>query len=183
MKTEKIQLDEDEEILLQVRKHWFVLCMNVIGVIILAILPLPFFIIIVQSTPLTTLIPINDAFVVTLYCAWLIIQWMILFSIWTNYYLDVWTVTNKRLIAIDQQGFFRRTMSSFRLERMQDISVSVDGVLATFLDYGTLEIQTASEENLFKVTGIPSPADIKALIVNSSDNLMIVRVPGAQAEV
>lgn len=183
MKTEKIQLDEDEEILLQVRKHWFVLCMNVISVIILAILPIPLFVVIVQSTPLIIFIPINDAFVVTMYCAWLIILWMVLFSIWTNYYLDVWTVTNKRLIAIDQQGSFKRTMSSFRLERMQDITVRVDGMLATFLDYGTLEIQTAGEENLFKVTGIPYPADIKALIVNSSDNLMPRRTPQVQSEV
>lgn len=183
MKTEKIQLDQDEEILLQVRKHWFILCMNVIGVLILAVLPIPFFAVAMSSKTITALVPINDAFVVTLYCAWLIVQWMILFSIWTNYYLDVWTVTNKRLIAIDQQGFFRRTMASFRLERMQDIKVSVDGIIATFLDYGTLEIQTAGEEEHFKVTGIPSPADIKALIVNSSDNLMPQRATPAQSEV
>ncbi len=183
MKTEKIQLDEDEEILLEVRKHWFVLCMNVIGVVILAILPLPFFAVAMSSTTITTLIPVNDAFMVTLYCAWLIIQWMVLFSIWTNYYLDVWTVTNKRLIAVDQKGFFRRSMASFRLERMQDIKVSIDGIVATFLDYGTLEIQTAGEEEHFKVTGIPSPADIKALIVNSSDNLMPHRAQAVHAEI
>jgi hypothetical protein len=183
MKTEKIQLDGDEEILLQVRKHWFILCMNLVGVVILAILPIPFFAIAMRSETITTLIPVNDAFVVTLYCAWLIIQWMVLFSIWNNYYLDVWTVTNKRLIAIDQQGFFKRSMASFRLERMQDIKVSIDGIVATFLDYGTLEIQTAGEEEHFKVTGIPSPADIKALIVNSSDNLMPHHAPATQSEV
>ncbi len=183
MKAEKIQLDEDEEILLQVRKHWFILFTNVLGVVILAFLPLPFFAVAMSSKIVTSLIPVNDAFVVTLYCAWLIIQWMVLFSIWTNYYLDVWTVTNKRLIAVDQKGFFARTIASFRLERMQDISVSVDGILATFLDYGTLEIQTAGEEDHFKVTGIPSPADIKALIINSSDNLMPPRAQAVHAEI
>lgn len=183
MKTEKIQLDQDEEILLQVRKHWFILFTNVLGVVILALLPIPFFAVAMSSKTITALIPVNDAFMVTLYCAWLIIQWMVLFSIWTNYYLDVWTVTNKRLIAVDQRGFFARTIASFRLERMQDISVRVDGILATFLDYGTMEIQTAGEEDHFKVTGIPSPADIKALIVNSSDNLMPQRATPAQSEV
>ncbi len=183
MKTEKIQLDQDEEILLQVRKHWFILCMNVIGIVIVAFLPLPFFAVAMSSEIITKLIPVNDALMVTLYCAWLIIQWMVLFTIWTNYYLDVWTVTNKRLIAVDQKGFFKRSMASFRLERMQDIKVSIDGIVATFLDYGTLEIQTAGEEEHFKVTGIPNPADIKALIVNSSDNLMPQRVPTVQSEV
>jgi hypothetical protein len=183
MKTEKIQLDENEEILLQVRKHWFILFTHVIGIVIVAVLPLFFYIVIVQSDILTSFVTLNTAFLITLYTAWLIVQWMVLFSIWTNYYLDVWTVTNKRLIAIDQRGFFSRTMASFRLERMQDISVGVHGILATFLDYGTLEVQTAGEVERFTVTGIPSPADIKALIVNSSDNLMSTRTPVTQSEV
>jgi uncharacterized membrane protein YdbT with pleckstrin-like domain len=183
MKSEKIQLDTDEEVLLQVRKHWFVLFTNLLGVLIVALLPLVFFAVLSQSDFITSLIPINNTLVVTLYAAWLIIQWMVVFSIWTNYYLDVWTVTNKRLIAVDQRGFFSRTMASFRLERMQDISVSVNGILATFLDYGTIEIQTAGEEERFKVTGIPSPADIKALIVNSSDTLMTPSQPKPQSEV
>jgi hypothetical protein len=42
MIAEKIQLESDEHILLQVRKHWFVLCAQMIGVIIVALLPLFF---------------------------------------------------------------------------------------------------------------------------------------------
>jgi hypothetical protein len=107
-----------------------------------------------------------------LYTAWLLIMWMALFNAWTNYYLDVWTITTKRLITVDQHGFFSRTIASFRLERLQDIIVSVNGIIPTLLNYGTLEAETASEESHFKATGLPDPAGIKAIILTSSDALM-----------
>ncbi|MCR4285846.1 MAG: PH domain-containing protein [Candidatus Kaiserbacteria bacterium] len=172
MKTEKIQLEEDEVVLLQVRKHWFVLCIQFFFVLALAIFPGVFLFLTQTSSSIAKALPFNGSIVTALYAGWLIIMWMVLFSIWTNYYLDVWTVTNKRLIAVDQRGFFSRVIASFRLERMQDISISVHGIIATFLDFGTLEIQTAGEEGNFKVTGIPGPADIKAVILSSSDALI-----------
>jgi hypothetical protein len=171
MKAEKIQLEDDEHILLLVRKHWFVLCLQVISVVIIALLPLAFIAVITRIDAIASHIPFNSALLVTLYTGWLILQWMALFAIWTNYYLDIWIVTNKRLLAVDQRGFFSRTMASFHLDRMQDISVSVNGILQTFLDYGTLEIQTAGEIGQFKVTGIPKPAEIKSTIINASDSL------------
>lgn len=183
MTTEKIQLEADEKILLHVRKHWFVLCTQIIGVILVALLPLFFIMVISRAGSLASHTPVNMSLLVTLYTGWLVLQWMALFSIWTNYYLDVWIITNKRLIAVDQKGFFSRTMSSFSLNRMQDISVNVNGILATFLDYGTLEIQTAGEEEKFRVTGIPSPADIKSTIISASDSLSPKVASGAQAEV
>ena len=183
MNTEKIQLDADEHILLQVRKHWFVLCTQIICVVLVAFLPLFFIMTISRVDGVASHIPVNMSFLVTLYTGWLILQWMALFSVWTNYYLDVWIITNRRLIAVDQHGFFSRTMASFSLNRMQDISVSVNGILATFLDYGTLEVQTASEEEKFRVTGIPSPADIKSTIISASDSLTPKVTQGAQAEV
>lgn len=183
MTAEKIQLDDDEHILLQVRKHWFVLATHVCTIVCAAFVPLLFFACISYTNIFSHLTALNTPLLTSLYTAWLILLWMALFSIWTNYYLDIWIVTNKRLIAVDQHNFFSRTMSSFRLERMQDISVSVHGIIATFLDYGTLEIQTAGTEDRFKVTGIPSPGDIKALIVNSSDYLMHTHIDTGVKEV
>lgn len=171
MKMEKIQLDDDEQIILQVRKHWFVLCTQIIGIVFVALLPLIFIVTITQIDVIASRISLNSTLLVTLYTGWLILQWMAFFAIWTNYYLDVWIVTNKRLIAVDQRGFFSRTMASFRLERMQDISVSVSGIIQTFLDYGTLEIQTAGEVGQFKVTGMPKPTEIKSTIINASDSM------------
>lgn len=172
MRIEQINLETDERILIQVRKHWFILAVQVLSLVVVAIIPplLYFFI----ASKLTGIFDVSTygSFLIFGYTVWLLFIWMGLFNVWTNYYLDVWTITNKRVFTVDQRGFFFRTTASFRLERLQDIIISVNGIIPTLLDYGTLEIQTAGEERNFKQFGLPGPASLKALILSASDNLM-----------
>ncbi len=173
MTYENLQLEDDEKILIQVRKHWFILAMQLLSIIIVAILPVIFFIVVISTVPSTTLdVSEYTGLLISLYTAWLLIMWMTLFSIWTNYYLDIWTITNKRLIAIDQKGFFFRTSASFRLERLQDAIVSVNGIIATLLNYGSLEVQTAGEEKNFKAYGLPNPGNLKSILLQAEDSIL-----------
>ena len=73
---------------------------------------------------------------------------------------------------VDQRGFFRRFISSFRLERLQDINTEVNGIIATILDYGTVEAQTAgSSHETFVGYYMPKPQEIKAEIIRFADHL------------
>ena len=106
-----------------------------------------------------------------------------LFLIWTDYYLDLWTITNRRIIAIDQRGLFRRAVASFRYERLQDINIEINGFIATMLDFGELRAQTASAyRDAFEIKGIPHPRDIKALILRAADDLIIADPTSIPAE-
>jgi uncharacterized membrane protein YdbT with pleckstrin-like domain len=178
MLTERIQLETDEVILAQVRKHWFLILMQMLGVAIGAVLP-PLFLFALEATPIATLLTFDTlgGEMIALYAGWLIFVWMALFGVWTNYYLDVWTVTNKRLITVDQRGLFHRDTGSFRLERLQDINVNVRGIIATFLKFGDLEAETASGDKNFVARGIPDPQELKALILKSADKITFVQVP------
>jgi len=172
LKIEKIQLESDEYVLMHVRKHWFLLATQIFGVVVLALFPLIAYEIMqnVEGLPVFPfVIPVQT--LIGIYTAWVLILWMNLFNIWTNYYLDVWTITNKRLITVDQHGFFSRTIATFRLERIQDIVTSVSGIIPTLLDFGSLEIQTASEEAMFKMDGLPKPGELKAVILAAADGL------------
>lgn len=178
MLVSKIQLDADEVILLQVRKHWFVLTMQMLSVIIMAITPLIFWIVLDRITVAASIAAVvNVNVLASLYTGWLIISWMALFSIWTNYYLDVWTITNKRFITVDQRGLFNRYTGSFRLERLQDINVSITGIIATFLNFGDLTAETASEDQNFVARSIPRPQEMKALILHAADDITFKSVP------
>jgi len=99
-----------------------------------------------------------------IYSAILLIAWIIFFIIWTNYYLDVLLVTDKRIIDVEQRGFFSREISTVRLENIEDITINVSGVLATFLNYGTLKIQTAAEAREFIIHDVPEPNMVKSTI-------------------
>ncbi len=180
MLAEKIQLEADEHILIQVRKHWFVISMQLLGVVLIAALPIFFQVVftylpprIHEAIPFTLETPV----LTSLYAGWFIIMWMALFNIWTNYYLDVWTITNKRLISVDQRGLFNRNTGSFRLERLQDINVSIRGIIPTFLNYGLLEAQTASEDREFVAYNIPEPQELKALILSAADSITFGESP------
>lgn len=92
--------------------------------------------------------------------------WLRLFTILTDYHLDVSIITNERIIDINQLSLFHREVSEFPLKRVQDISVKVAGPLATLFDFGDVIIRTASEQQRFIFEEIPKPYQVKDLILN-----------------
>ena len=156
-----IDLSPDEKIVLKVRRHKLVLIFETLFLVFFVILPpLLFFV-----SERVVAIRGNDlALFFSVYSAILLIAWMIFFIIWTNYYLDVLIVTDKRIVDIEQKGFFYREISTVRIENIEDITVSVSGVLATFIDYGTLRIQTAAEAREFIIRDVPMPNKVKSTI-------------------
>ncbi|MCF7815651.1 MAG: PH domain-containing protein [Candidatus Pacebacteria bacterium] len=178
MLTEKIQLETNEKILIQVRKHWFILLVQLLSVLFISVIPFVlYFTLLATAETLSSFLLEYVPVFVTLGTAWLLVMWMALFNVWTNYYLDVWTITTKRLIAVDQRGLFYRNTGSFRLERLQDINISIRGIIATFLNFGDLEAQTASEDREFVARNIPHPRELKALILDATDKTTYGAIP------
>jgi uncharacterized membrane protein YdbT with pleckstrin-like domain len=174
---EKVHLEEEEEIQSVVRRHWFYLAQQSLFICVLMLLPAIAF----YGARTFDLFATNTAHLYTphlifLYCFWLLINWMLLTLVWTDYYLDVWCITNRRIIKIDQVVLFRRRIGSFRLERIQDIKVEISGIIATFLDFGTIHIQTASaDKEEFEGTYLPKPQEIKSQILESADALLDIQ--------
>lgn len=172
MLLDKIQLEADEKIIIQTRRHWFILAAKMLGPLLAVLIPPFVWLWIIVHPPQIlpyTLSEYNTIFIY-FYSIWLLMQWVSLFTIWTNYYLDVITLTDRRVILMDQKGFFYRNIASFRLERMQDMHIEINGVIATFLDFGTIHVDTAGHSNQeFHVTGLPHPRELKASILTASD--------------
>jgi uncharacterized membrane protein YdbT with pleckstrin-like domain len=176
MFLDKIKLEAHETVLSQTRRHWFVIVTQLLGPVIGAFVP-PILALVFLNMSTTTVVADAVApyalYFGVFYCLWLIFLWMAIFNIWTNYYLDIITVTNERIILVDQKGLFHRNIGSFRLERLQDLNVDINGIFATLLDYGTLHAETAGHgEEEFSAFGIPHPRELKATILEASDYLM-----------
>jgi hypothetical protein len=177
MLFEKIKLEKDEQVLLIVRRHWFVLFMRVLRIVFTATVPFLMLAALASQEQTATIIAtVTENYAEELYfltALWLLLHWMALAYIWTDHYLDLWVITDRRIIAIDQKSLFVRSIGSFRLERLQDMNIEIPGFLATMLNYGTIEAQTASEgEGEFRVKGMPDPREIKSLILEAADNRM-----------
>jgi uncharacterized membrane protein YdbT with pleckstrin-like domain len=94
------------------------------------------------------------------------------FTWWTDNYLDVWTLTNERIINREQKGLFNRVVSELELIRIQDITVEQKGFLATILGYGNVYIQTAGEMERFIFEQVPHPYKISKAIQNINEKNM-----------
>lgn len=101
--------------------------------------------------------------------AFFLFAWLFLFQNFMDYYLDVWIVTNKRILNIEQTGLFTRIVSELRLYRVQDVTSTVKGIAETLFDYGNVEIQTAGEKTRFLFEQIPHPNSVSKSILELSE--------------
>lgn len=163
----KLNLDPGETIILEVRKHWFVfLGFSVVSALAILI-PLIAFVGFEVFLPKDLVATINAhlSLAVFVYMIWILLVWVIFFIQWTNYYLDVWYITEKRIIDVNQKGIFHREVSNLRFDKIQDVSIEVRGLLATFLNFGDLQVQTAAEDSSgFKMKMAVAPERVRQII-------------------
>lgn len=161
-----IEIGNDEKIIRIVRKHWFVLLGDVFFVLVALSLPV-FALFLLGAAPfnfLFTFTGSTTAFIGFLLFSWLLVIWMVAWHLWTDYYLDVLIISNKRIFDIEQKGLFSRLSSSFRIDRIQNITVDQRGIIQTLLDFGTLRMETAGEREDFIANYIARPYEIKKFL-------------------
>ncbi len=86
--------------------------------------------------------------------------------IFVDYYLDVWIITDRRVVNVEQKGLFVRQVSELRYQKIQDVTTEVDGFFPTLLNYGEVFVQTAGEKPRFLFHNVPEPYQIKGMLVD-----------------
>lgn len=160
------ELEKDEKVIKVVRKHWFAIFVEMLVILFMIFLPIIFFGII-ENLLLINPSPKNIFLFLFLYAIYLIIIWILIFVSWIDYYLDVWIITNKRIIDIDQKGLFHREIASLRLDDVQDIKIEIFGVIQTLLKVGDLHVQTASPNKEFILYQANNPENVKNVIMHA----------------
>jgi hypothetical protein len=166
-----------EHVVYEGRKHWLPLFIGMAVIVTLALLP----------AFIATGFISAGSFVIdsrgllgfaSLYCSWLLLLWVGGFRLWTDYILDIWIVTDHKLIDIEQRGLFNRHISTLHLEKVQDVTVEVNGILATTMDFGDLIVQSAGTEPEFAIRGIYHPYRMKEALLGACSHL----TNGSQAQ-
>lgn len=94
---------------------------------------------------------------------------LFLYQQFLDYWLDMWIVTNRRIINIEQRGLFSRTTSELRLYRVQDVTAEVTGFMHSMLDYGMVYVQTAGEKEYFAFEDVHHPNLIAKTILELAE--------------
>lgn len=86
---------------------------------------------------------------------------------WVVYFFDSFIITDMRIIDIDQHGLFKRTVTETTFEKVQDVTYSIMGIVATAMDYGSVSVQTAAEESLLELKNVARPKQVHELITEA----------------
>ncbi|HOZ36918.1 MAG TPA: PH domain-containing protein [bacterium] len=152
--------EPDEKIIFCLHRHGFVLFAIAMAFLIIALLPLGAYFLV-----MTELAPFSESeffqiFLRLLVFVFYLFWWLLFYYAFLDYYLDVWVVTNYRVIGVEQKGLFNRKVSEYKLFRIQDVMAEQKGVFSTVLDYGTVHVQTAGEQEMVNFQQVPNPNHI-----------------------
>lgn len=165
----EFDLEAGEHVLIETRKHWLLFVVELLPYALLALLP--FVLIRIISLVPQELVQGNLAgwdnpMLQAGIALWLLLVWTAAWGAFTRYFLNVWVVTNLRIVEIHQRGFFNREVSSVLLNRVQDVTTEVVGLLSSVLSIGDIKVQSAGADVEFHMRGIPRPEDTRDLIMN-----------------
>lgn len=163
-----VPLLENEKIVTVIRKHWLVVTTEIFGFFVAMIAPL-ILVVFFELSPLRNLLQgiDNQSLIDVLsffYFFWVFIWWIGIFSVWTNYYLDEWIVTNQRIVTVEQKRLFHREIGSLRMDTIQNVSVEVPGFVATMFKIGNLMVETAGERLIFVMRSAGNAEESKQII-------------------
>jgi|GEM_PF-916916 len=159
--------EKNEKVFLLLRRHWFVyLLFWVMAVILLA--PLVIFIIYWSLNPDLVSYFIGNILVIAIGCYLLGILALMLYG-FVSFYLDIDIVTDRRIVNIDQKGFFKREISELNLHQIQDARAHVRGIFETMFHFGDVYIQTAGGRPNFTFNSIPNPYKVAKKIIDLNE--------------
>lgn len=155
---------EDEEIILLLRRHWLILLLEFFPLFLLLLFLLFFNLF---SENMLVWLPdfVSADFFYLMDSFLFMFFWLIIFIVWLDYYLDVWIVTDQRIVNIEQKGLFFREISELEHSKIQDVTTEVHGIVPTLLKFGYVYIQTAAEKSRFVFKQVPDPVLVRTVIM------------------
>ena len=153
-----------EEIIFHLRRHWFIFFKLFLLFVILLIVPAVLYFLMYNILLGIMASAIGQPFITVLVFIYYLILLVFMFTVWTETYLDVWTVTSYRIINREQNGLFNRVVSELDLYRVQDVTAEQKGFFATILHYGDVYIQSAGAKERFVFEQISDPYRVAKII-------------------
>jgi len=160
-------LQQGEQVLRVVRRHWWFLW------------PYTLWLVIVAVAPVVVIALLFDAIGILGDLGWFFwvpaLLWILYWGFralfnWYRYQNDLWVVTNQRLIDVFRSNPLNKRVSTADLVNVQDMRVERRGITATILGYSDLLCSTAGTEGgSFTINGVPQAEELQLLIDRERD--------------
>ena len=167
-------LAENEEILFVARRHWTVLAAEILSETVLALA------LIVLVTLLIVIPSLFTPFALFIALGYLLLVFPLAsitrdFLTWNS---RKFVITTRRVIQVS--GVFNKDVTDSSLEKVNDVKLD-QSVWGRLLNYGDVEILTASDLGVNKFNKIADPVHFKTAMVNAKNKLEPVYAQSAPA--
>lgn len=164
--------EEEEKVILFLRQHIIVNIPWIVATIILVIAPSFIFPRLFDAIRASVQLPPAYFLVATLF--WYLATFGFALSSFIGWFFNIYIVTNERIVDIDFYYLLYKKFSVAELSKIQDLSYTSGGILATMFNYGNVNIQTAGESPNLEFEAVPYPEKvvqtIRALTENEGGN-------------
>jgi len=161
-KSLKDEIKDDEKVELVLRRHWFVFLAPMAKPVLFIFVPLA---IILWLFGISFFMSLLESFLWAIIIAGWFFFWL-LFALyeWFVWYFDIFILTDKRIIDVEQKSLFSKNVSEITYDKIQDTSYQVSGIAQTFLKFGTINVQTAGSDVAITINDVAAPAMIQEKI-------------------
>lgn len=166
-----VNQEEDEKIILFLRRHFIKNLTWISTTLILLIIPIflitPFNIL----NSIQAVIPLR--FIIVFLAFYYLIIIGFIYTSFVNWFYNIGIITTKQIIDIDFTDIMYREVAKARIEDVIDVEYIQGGFLHSFFDYGNVFVQTEGIKPNFEFQSTPRPdrtADIIIDLKGGSDN-------------
>ena len=154
-------LDDDEEIVLFLKRHLVTNSPWIFKAILASLVPLLFLIFL---SFFGVILPEDYTFTLVLFYYLMLLGYI--FVQFISWFFNITLVTNQRVVDIDFSQLVFESVAATKLPQLEDVSYHQIGVLASVFDYGDVTVQTAGKASNFLFAQVPHPEKVVHLINN-----------------
>lgn len=149
--------EKEEKVVLLLRQHPLVNVPWILLVVAMLLAP-----ILVGKLGILAFFPSGFELIIIL--AWYLISLAIAMENFLDWFFNVYIVTNLRIVDIDFVNLIYKNVSDANIDKIQDVSYNMGGVIRTIFNFGNVVIQTAAEIEQFEFDAVPNPARVVKIL-------------------
>lgn len=145
--------EEKEKIILLLRKHWITNLSWFFLAIICFFAPLA-----LRVFPIIEFLP--ERYQLMSVIMWYLLLTAFIFEKFLTWFFNVYLVTDERLVDVDFYNLIYKQITEAKIDKIQDITFRVGGVVRSLFNYGDVLVQTAGAEPNLEFEAVPNPEKV-----------------------
>ena len=149
--------ESEEKVILFLRKHFITNIPWIFTGLIMLLAP-----IVVMYLSILESVPSNFRFIFMM--IWYLITMADILESFLTWFFNVNVITDERIVDIDFHNLIYKEVSDANIDKIQDVTYKMGGVIRTLFNYGDVMIQTASEVPNFDFSAVPYPDKVAKVL-------------------